>query len=85
MTRLQLVDDAYRANDRHSIRVSTSDLVELEGVARRILAPAITAIDELTAALARRDTDGVVAAERRLVAVCELARISANRLERTLR
>ncbi len=82
---LELVRDGFTPNDRHSVIVSEASLVELEE-ATRVYSAAKQALSELFDAVeARRDPYAVIAAYRRLSSAGELGRLSAARLEKSLR
>ncbi len=82
---LELVTDGFTPNDRHSVIVSEQALAELEE-ATRVYSAAKQALSELFDAVeARRDPYAVIAAYRRLSSAGELGRLSAARLEKSLR
>ncbi len=82
---LHLVGESFTPNDRHSVIVSEQALAELEE-ATRVYSAAKQALAELFDAVeARRDPYAVIAAYRRLSSAGELGRLSAARLEKSLR
>ena len=80
MTRLRAVPPP---EGQHSIRVplTAECLADLEAVTQSVLAPAETAVRELTDAIRRRDRDACIPALRRLLAVGLIAKSYADFIE----
>ncbi len=78
---LHLVGHDVPRNDRHSVHVTVLDLARHGDEVTQVYKAARTAVFELFEAFEARDTDRVIAAERRLLAAGLLAKDSADRLQ----
>lgn len=80
MTRLRVVNENFRPEGQHSVRVPLTEecLADLEAITRNVLAPADLAVAELRNAIINRDRDACIPALRRLLAAGLCAKDQAD-------